>query len=240
MSYMLNVKKVNPTRLLISPIIVIVFTTQTACASVSPATGQLKKSPVIESINYMHDTFANSDVQIDCLAKDVDGDNLTYRWTAEEGRISGNGPNVVWTPPDRMGTYNVTLSVYDGKGGTASENISIRVVTNADGTATPMVELKLKLGDSEPEVVSKQRVRIWMTTDIICLVENPGGGDLTYSWSASAGKMQGKGLEEGKADKIRWVAPGQRGEAAVNVKVRDSLGREARGRVDIEIFCCGN
>jgi len=221
-------------------LIAIVFALQPACTSTSAPAELPNTPPVIENIDYMHDTFAASDVQIDCRSGDAEGDNLTYHWTAEAGRISGSGPNVVWTPPDRMGTYTVALSVYDGKGGAASENISIRVLTNADGTATPVVELKLMPGDSEPEVVEKQRVRIWMTTDIACLVENPGEGELTYTWSATAGKMQGKGMDEGKADRIRWTAPGQRGEATVTVKVSDGSGRTAIGRVDLEIFCCGN
>ncbi len=237
---MFDSNKWRPAGSLIALLTVIVFALQSACTSAATPAELPNHPPVIESIDYMHDTFATSDVQIGCLSGDVDGDKLMYQWSAEEGRISGNGPNVVWIPPGRMGTYTVTLSVHDGKGGVASENISIRVLTNADGTATPMVELKLKLGDSEPEVVEKQRVRIWMTTDIACRMENPGEGDLTYTWSATAGKMQGKGLEEGKASIIRWIAPGQRGEATVNVTVSDSSGRKAGGRVDLEIFCCGN
>jgi hypothetical protein len=210
-----------------------------ACAAPSEVTVH-NQTPVIESIDYIHDTFATSEVLIECSARDVDSDNLTYEWKAGAGRISGSGPTVTWMPPENMGIYPVTLVVSDGRGGVASENISIRVVTNADGTATPIIEVRLKLGDAEPVKVDKQRVRIWMTADILCKVENADGSDLTYTWSATGGKIQGAGLDVGKADKVRWTAPGQRGEAAVNVKVSDSRGREATGRVDIEIFCCGN
>lgn len=221
-------------------LIAAVLTLQLACAPSPPVVEQPNQSPVIESINYAQDTFATSDVQIVCLAKDGDSDNLTYEWKAEAGQISGSGPNVIWLPPGKMGTYPISLVVSDGKGGVATENISIRVVTNADGTATPITEVKLKLGDEGPVIVDKQRVRIWMTADILCMVENAEGSDLTYTWSATDGKMQGVGLEEGKADRIRWTAPGQRGDAAVYVTVTDSQGREAKGQVNVEVFCCGN
>ena len=213
---------------------------QPACAPPPPEVKQSNQAPVIESINYAKDAFANSEVQIDCTAKDADSDNLTYKWTAEAGEIRGTGYSILWMPPGKMGTYPITLSVTDGKGGVATENISIRVLTNADGTATPMVDLTLKLGTAEPVIVDKQRVRIWMTTDILCTVENAGGGDLTYTWSATDGKLQGNGLEAGKANKVRWIAPGVKSDATVSVTVKDSQGKEAKGQVNFNVFCCGN
>ena len=211
-----------------------------ACTPPPPEVKQPNQAPVIETINYAKDAFANSEVQIDCTARDADSDNLTYTWTSEAGEIRGKGYSVLWMPPSKMGTYPITLSVTDGKGGVATENISIRVLTNADGTATPEVDIKLKLGATEPVIVDKQRIRIWMTTDITCIVENAGVGDLTYTWSATEGKLQGNGLETGKADKIKWIAPGVRGDDTVSVTVKDSQGKEAKGQVNFNVFCCGN
>ena len=222
-------------------LITVALTLQSACTQPPPVVEQPNQAPVIENINYAKDAFGNADMQIECIAKDADSDNLTYEWKAEAGQILGRGPNVVWIPPGKMGTYPITLVVSDSKGGVATDNISIRVVTNADGTATPTVEVKLKLGDTETVIVDKQRARIWMTTDIICIVEDFGAGeDLTYAWSATAGKMQGEGLAEGKANRIRWTAPGVRSDVTVNVTVKGSEGKEAKGQVNINVFCCGN
>ncbi len=198
------------------------------------------RAPVIERIDYMQDTFATSEVLIESIASDADSDNLTYEWKAESGSITGDGPNVIWTPPERMGTYPIMLVVSDGKGGLASENISIRVVTNVDGTATPIIEVRLKMGDDKPVIVDKQRVRIWMTSDILCIVENATSGDLTYTWSASGGEIQSEGLTENGAGKIRWKAPGVRGDYKVMVTARDAAGKEVKGQVNISVFCCGN
>ena len=220
--------------------IAVMLALQSACTPPPPEVKQLNQSPVIENISYARDAFANSEVQIDCIAKDADSDNLTYKWTAEAGEIRGKGNSVLWMPPGKMGTYPITLAVTDGNGGVATENISIRVVTNADGTATPEVDINLKLGAAEPVVMDKQRIRIWMTTDISCTVEETGGGDLTYTWSATEGKLQGNGLEAGKANKIKWIAPGVKSDATVSVTVKNGQGKEARGQINFNVFCCGN
>jgi outer membrane protein OmpA-like peptidoglycan-associated protein len=61
-------------------------------------------------------------------ANDPDGDPLTYAWRAPDGRITGSGPRVTWTAPTGVeGSYPVTVTVDDGRGGTASDTTNIRV-----------------------------------------------------------------------------------------------------------------
>jgi len=221
--------------------IAVTLTLQLACAPPPPEAKRPNQAPVIESINYVRDTMSNSEVQIECLSKDADGDNLTYKWSAEAGEIRGTGNNILWVPPGKMGTYPITLLVTDGNGGVATENISIRVVTNADCTATPLVELRLKMADAETPVVYKQRIQGRLAIDILCVVESAGSaGDLVYTWTANSGEMTGKGLEEGKATRIRWQSPYVKGDYNVDVTVKDSQGREAKGQVIVTVFCCGD
>jgi hypothetical protein len=68
----------------------------------------------------------------DCLASatlngtgstDPDGDVLTYTWTGPFGSINGSIQNVHLS----LGTYNITLIVNDGWGGTASDTVNITV-----------------------------------------------------------------------------------------------------------------
>lgn len=197
-------------------------------------------SPVIENVLYPKDTFSTMEVQVQCVAADKDGDNLTYQWIAGSGQIKGEGPVVMWFPPEKLGTYPVTVSVADGKGGEAKQTVEIRVVTNADGTATPTIDVKLKLGEAQAVIVDKQRARIWMTTEIVCMVENAGDKQLIYSWSIDGGKMMGKGIEEGRADRIGWIAPGTAGNYLIAVVATDNNGGQAKGQVNMQVFCCGN
>ena len=211
-----------------------------SCSGTGHVSMQANRPPVIEDVIYPKDVFSNSDVEIQCVASDPDGDNLMYTWTADAGNIRGDGASIVWVPPGKMGTYPVSVRVMDGKGGVANRTIEIRVVTNADGTATPTIELKLKLGNDQPVVLGNQRARIWTTTNIVCLVENGGGDRLTYTWSSTGGKIKARDLQEGRADTIGWIAPGSIGDYTVDVVVKDGSGKQARGQVNIHVFCCGN
>ncbi len=221
-------------------ITVLMLSAQIACIPSAPVVKQQNNAPVIEQITYARDAFSNTEVSIECQTSDADGDNLTYSWKAEAGKFIEEGESALWMPPGKMGTYPLTLIVADGKGGEAKETINIRVVTNADGTATPTIEIKLKLGETQPVVIDKQRARIWTTTNIICIVENAEGNQLTYTWSANEGKIAGKGVSEGKADRIGWIAPGVQSDGIIDVKVEDGQGRQAIGQVNIHVFCCGN
>ena len=64
---------------------------------------------------------------VGCIASDADGDTLTYEWTATGGTFSGTGNSVTWTAPATEGVYTVSVTVSDGKGGTATESCEIIV-----------------------------------------------------------------------------------------------------------------
>jgi hypothetical protein len=84
--------------------------------------------PVIASLTPSSTDLAPEDsCTIGCVASDADGDTLAYAWTATGGTISGTGNSVSWEAPATEGTYNVSVSVSDGKGGTASDSCDITV-----------------------------------------------------------------------------------------------------------------
>jgi outer membrane protein OmpA-like peptidoglycan-associated protein len=61
-------------------------------------------------------------------AQDPDGDPLTYRWTAPNGTLANPAErSTLWTAPGQEGTVPVTVTVSDGKGGTASDTVNIQV-----------------------------------------------------------------------------------------------------------------
>jgi outer membrane protein OmpA-like peptidoglycan-associated protein len=62
-------------------------------------------------------------------AQDPDGDPLTYRWTVNTGSLtSPANRQTPWTAPNTPGVYPVTVTVDDGKGGTATASVNITVV----------------------------------------------------------------------------------------------------------------
>lgn len=82
------------------------------------------------------ETSGGTSVTLDGSAStDPDGDVLTYTWTGpfDGGTATGVSPTVVFPGP---GTYEVTLTVDDGNGGTSTDTILITVTTGGS-SATP-------------------------------------------------------------------------------------------------------
>ncbi|MBS1820208.1 MAG: OmpA family protein [Acidobacteria bacterium] len=59
---------------------------------------------------------------------DPDGDTLTYRWSVPSGTLANpSDRQTQWTAPQQEGPVQATVTVNDGKGGTASANVTIQV-----------------------------------------------------------------------------------------------------------------
>ena len=62
-------------------------------------------------------------------AQDPDGDALTYQWTAAAGTLtSPTARQTPWTAPNQPGPVQFTVTVNDGKGGTANATTTIKVI----------------------------------------------------------------------------------------------------------------
>jgi hypothetical protein len=65
---------------------------------------------------------------VSAAAQDPDGDRITYAWTTPGGTLANpSGPETVWKAPMVEGPVPVTISVTDGKGGTATDAITMQV-----------------------------------------------------------------------------------------------------------------
>jgi peptidoglycan-associated lipoprotein len=65
-------------------------------------------------------------------AQDPDGDPLTYRWSAPTGSFATpTERQTIWTAPMEPGPVPVTVTVDDGRGGTANDTVTIQVVRPA-------------------------------------------------------------------------------------------------------------
>jgi hypothetical protein len=194
-------------------------------------------NPLIESVTFTKDVWALADNEMVCQASDPDGDSLQYEWSTGNGKKIGTEARVMWVSPDTLGNYDVTVRVYDGKGGEAKQTISIRVLTNADGTTAQPITLKIFLPSTE--IVSENRTtKVGTATKITCAVDNAAGKKLSYEWSASGGKLKGKGIDEKTCSVVFWTAPPLTQGYTVTVVARDEQGSEAQGQVMFDVFCC--
>ncbi|MDP3684723.1 MAG: hypothetical protein Q8S01_12415, partial [Ignavibacteria bacterium] len=84
----------------------------------------INTAPAIKRITaYPRKVHLGSTTKINCIASDVDGDTLTYDWSAAFGTLAGSDTAVTWTAPVNAGNYYILCSVTDGRGGTALDSI---------------------------------------------------------------------------------------------------------------------
>jgi len=144
--------------------------------------------------------------QIICTASDRDGDELSYNWSASGGEINGGGATVTWTAPGSTGSYNVTVTVTDGRGGEVVDYVIIEVRANRPPTINSLeadADWTLPLG----------------SLNVICDASDPDDDELSYEWSATGGDITGTGPE------VVWTAPQYVGRYDITVVVTDGYGR---------------
>ncbi len=111
----------------------------------------------------------NSSVAFTATGADADGDALTYAWDFGDGQQSATqNPSHIYDTP---GTYSATVTVSDGKGGTASTTLTVTVVS-ATNSAPTVTATRTPSGN----VATGTDVAFTATgTDL-------DGDTLTYSW----------------------------------------------------------
>ena len=142
-----------------------------------------------------------------CTASDLDGDELSYNWSASGGGINGEGATVNWTAPDSVGSFNVTVTVTDGRGGEVMSQVTIIVRANRPPTITSLV------ADADWTLPSG-------SIQVTCTASDPDGDELSYEWTASGGDISGTGAV------VNWTAPEKVGIYHITVIVTDGHGEE--------------
>jgi hypothetical protein len=62
-------------------------------------------------------------------ASDPDGDSLSYEWSAPEGAFTNaNAADAAWTAPRQEQTVTATVTVRDGRGGSATATVAVKVI----------------------------------------------------------------------------------------------------------------
>ena len=159
----------------------------------------------------------NAETRITCDATDPNGDELTYTWTTTAGTITETYKTFVfWKAPDFVGEFEVSVTVDDGNGGTASRSCSVTV----QATQLPVIDSVT----AEPATLQPGE-----TSTVTCNARDPEGETLTYTWSASGGTVSGVGKV------ITWAAPAVTGEFSISVLVDDGKDGVTEGNVRIVV-----
>jgi hypothetical protein len=185
----------------------------------SPAgvTAGPNRPPVILSVTPATDRIAPFDIcEVVCEASDDDGDPLTYAWSVSQGDIYGEGATIEWGSPAEEGLYQLSVTVDDGRGGSAEFSASLRVKTNY-----------------APQVSSLSASSDWIipgaSTYVACTAADADGDDIAYEWVTTGGETFGQGRS------IVWVAPSEPGSYWITVFARDAYAGEARRGIPISV-----
>ena len=190
---------------------------QTPSPTPAPAKPSGNQLPVISSLTASQtQVYPAGTVEIRCTASDADGDTISYEWSATGGSFSGTGPVVSWVAAEQHGTYKITVTVKDNKGGMVQAVITLDVVRNRDPVISSLV--------ADPVTVLPQD-----KSTITCIASDPDGDALTYNWKASSGSITGVG------DTVTWIAPDSEGTFSVTVTLNDGEGGQNSSDVSITV-----
>jgi outer membrane protein OmpA-like peptidoglycan-associated protein len=86
------------------------------------------QAPTISCQTTTVSVASGASVQLRATASDPDGDRLTFSWSSPAGAVSGSSDTTTFNASGvRAGSYPVTVSVDDGRGGKASCNMTVNV-----------------------------------------------------------------------------------------------------------------
>ena len=178
-----------------------------------PPTASCSASPA--SVN----AGSNDTVTVHVSASSPDNLPLTYNYTASAGTADGTGPDARWSSSGvNPGAYTVSVKVDDGKGGTASCAVDIKVEERPHHPPTVSVS------------ASPTTIKAGERSAITCNGASPDNLPLTYNYSASGGQVTGNGLQ------AQFDSTGvQPGTYSVKCEVTDSRGDKADGSANIEV-----
>ena len=155
-------------------------------------------------------------------AQDPDGDALTYRWTAPTGTFQNRADRqTLWTAPQQEGPVPVTVTVDDGKGGMASDSVTIQVIRPA-----PLVQLNFEdvYFDFDRSTLRPEAVRL-LDDAVTKLQASPGRNIVIEGHTCNIGTAEyNLALGERRAASVRDYLT-SRGVAASRMETR-SYGEE--------------
>lgn len=186
------------------------------------ASPQGNQSLAIQSLNpVQNETTPGGTVAIESSVINPGGGTLNYKWSASGGGFGASGQNNIWQSPSQVGVYEITLTVEDGKGGSAQARTSITVSSNRAPAITNLT-------------ASPVNVTPGGSTIITCTASDPDGDIVRYSWSAADGTISGTG------NRVSWISPNKNGDISIICTVSDGKGAESKQTILVNVSPSSN
>jgi len=199
----------------------------------SSCTTSANRLPIITSLEAEAEWIAPSgNIQVTCTASDPDGDKLSYNWITTGGDISGTGAVTIWTAPEEVGMYDVTVVVDDGHDG---KDTGFLTLITSNGPPPSIQNLIVTAKEPKYLKTTSTGYKVGKTKEYyIECIASATNGELIYEWSCNGGEISGEG------SMITWTAPDTSTDVTVTVKVVDGVGNWVRKSVVLEVVSCSS
>jgi hypothetical protein len=197
----------------------------------SSCTTVTNRLPTITNLEAEAEWIAPSNsVQLTCTASDPDGDGLSYVWITTGGDISGTGANALWTAPEQVGMYDITVVADDGHDG---KDTAFLTLIASNGPPPSIENLTVTAEESKYLKTTSTGYKVGKTKEYyIECVASSMSGELVYEWSGNGGEISGTGSV------INWTAPDESGYVTVTARVFDGAGNWVRKNVVFQVVDC--
>ena len=162
--------------------------------------------PIIDRLIIPTEVSAGGQIDLHVIARDPEGDPLSYTWAISQGQIvESSSRTVAWTVPDQPGSFTITVFISDGISEPTTR--SKQVVVKAPNRPPKITKLVIPKKATAGQVVQ-----------LSVLAIDPNEDPLIFTW-----KMDETILAEGPTAEIDWKVPVQEGEVVIQVSVSDRI-----------------
>ncbi|PJB57785.1 MAG: hypothetical protein CO097_01380, partial [Candidatus Infernicultor aquiphilus] len=142
-------------------------------ASIDNEGGPDNNPPVISSLDASQNSVeVNQAVTITCSASDQDTETFTFSWSVNGEIIQEESSSLNWNAPDTAGTYNISCTVSDGRGGEDSESVSIEVTEPGNGENDNIGEVNYRI-----EITTGTRIAAGTDANVYITIYDKDGHD---------------------------------------------------------------
>ncbi len=196
-------------------------------------TVRTNRPPAISSLTADAEwAFPSDSLDVMCEASDPDDDDLNYEWSATGGNITGTGPEVVWTAPQEVDVYYITVVAMDGHGRSDTRTLALPVTREEPPDIEELRVTKDRYGHCYlKEYSGGYYVGKGKMYDIECVVSDTSI-ELFYEWSCTGGELSGEG------SLVAWTAPDAVEKITVRVIVSDVAGNVASKSLLLNVVSC--
>ncbi|UCD22507.1 MAG: hypothetical protein JSW22_02405 [Chloroflexota bacterium] len=174
-------------------------------------------------------TFPLGSLDVTCDALDPDGDELSYVWSTNGGTITGAGCEAVWTAPEQVGEYAITVMARDTYDG--SDTMALATVVALE---EPLIIEDLLVTAEHCYLKAYSwgyKVGKGQEYYIECIVADTSV-ELIYDWFCENGQLTGGGSI------AIWTAPNTSELITVSVTVSDVDERTTSEYVVLGVVSC--